>query len=186
MSMKTVNLYLLRHGKTWFNEKEIVQGWCDSLLVPEAILEAKNKSKKMQTIPFSKVYCSPTMRARQTASLICPDLAYQENVGLMEIHYGYLEGESAKTLALFYPNRYDFENFEGFAGGESWKEAGPRFQKAISKIIEDAKDGEHILVVSHGAIITWFLHQIDASIQTKVPNLSFAHVIYNGQWSIQS
>jgi len=182
--MKKVHLYLLRHGKTWFNEKDIVQGWCDSLLIPAAVEQAKATARQLSAIPISAVYSSPTMRARQTAHLVCPDFPIIEDSRLMEIHYGYLEGESAKTLQLFYPNRYDFEHFEGFAGGESWKEAGPRFYQAIEDIVTAAQDEAHILIASHGAIITWFLHQLDASINTKVPNLSYAHVIYDGTYHL--
>ena len=28
-----MHIYLMRHGKTIFNEKNITQGWCDSLLL---------------------------------------------------------------------------------------------------------------------------------------------------------
>lgn len=182
--MKKVHLYLLRHGKTVFNEKDIVQGWCDSLLTNEAIQQAHLLQPKFKALNISKVYASPTMRTRQTAVNVLPDLKPIQNENLMEIHYGYLEGESAKTLQLFYPNRYDFENFSGFAGGESWKEAGPRFMQGIKEIIDEASDNENILVVSHGAIITWFLHQINPVINTKVPNLSYAHILFDGDFQI--
>lgn len=183
--MKKVHLYLLRHGMTVFNEKNIVQGWCDSLLLEKTVNEAKQLQPKFKELGIDTIYCSPMLRTRQTAMCVCPWIAPKEDARLMEIHYGYLEGESAKTLQLFYPNRYDFENFEGFAGGESWKEAGPRFMEAINDIVNNAKDNEHILIVSHGAIITWFLYQIDRSINTKVPNLSFKHVLYDGTFHIE-
>lgn len=181
---KQVHLYLLRHGKTWFNEKDIVQGWCDSRLMPEAIEKAKEVAKTLEAIPFKKVYCSVTMRAQQTAHYVYPSLIAIQDERLMEINYGYLEGESAKTLQLFYPDRYDFEHFAGYAGGEDWQQAGSRFQSAIMDIIDQADDGDYFLIVSHGAIITWFLHQIDATIHTKVPNLSYAHVLYDGNFHL--
>ena len=84
-------------------------------------------------------------------------------------------------MQLFYPNRYDFENFEGFAGGESWKEAGPRFLEGINAIVHNEKKDAKILIVSHGAIITWFLNRLDKTIVSKVDNLSFAHLSYDGE-----
>lgn len=180
----SIHLYLLRHAKTWFNEKDIVQGWCDSLLTKHSIQEAKSLQESFKKIPITKVYTSPMLRTRQTAQCVCPWLNAQEDARLMEIHYGYLEGESAKTLQLFYPNRYDFEHFEGFAGGESWVEAGKRFCEAMTEIVHSANENDHILIVSHGAIITYFLHQIDSAISTKIPNLAYAQVDYDGQYRL--
>lgn len=186
--MKAFTMYFLRHGKTWFNEKDIVQGWCDSLLTDQSIQEAKEAKKKWHEvgIVFDRAYVSPTLRTRQTLFEVAGDVPYTEMSDLMEIHYGFLEGESAKTLQLFYPNRYDFEHFNGFAGGENWQQAGARFKRAIDTIVEDAKDGEKLLIVTHGAIMTWFLHQIDENISSKVPNLCLCEVQYqNGKMHIE-
>lgn len=170
-----MDIYLMRHGKTIFNEKNITQGWCDSLLLEESI----EKAKRIHIEGLTSVYTSPTIRAKQTAYHVSNGMNIHEDFRLMEICYGHLEGESAKTLQLFYPNRYDFENFEGFAGGESWKEAGPRFMEGMKAIVTKEDINAKILVVSHGAIITWFLHQFDSSIVAKVDNLSYAHLVYD-------
>ena len=183
--MKELNLYFMRHGKTVFNEKDIVQGWCDSLLTKDAIKEAELLKDEMKQLNIDTVYTSPMLRARQTANCVCPWVKPIEDTRLMEIHYGYLEGESAKTLQLFYPKRYDFENFEGFAGGESWQEAGERLASAVTDIIENAKDQQNILIVSHGAIITWFLHQIDSHINKKIANLAYIKVVYDDSFHIE-
>ena len=172
-----MDLYLMRHGKTIFNEKNITQGWCDSLLLEDSIQQAK----QIHIDGLTSVYTSPTLRAKQTAYHVSDGMPFKEDFRLMEICYGHLEGESAKTLQLFYPNRYDFDHFEGFAGGESWKEAGSRFMEGILEIVSKEKPEAKILIVSHGAIITWFLHQLDTSITSKVDNLSYAHLTYDGQ-----
>ena len=171
-----MDIYLMRHGKTIFNEKNITQGWCDSLLLDDSIKQAD----AICIDGITSVYSSPTLRAKQTAYHVSNGMSIKEDFRLMEICYGHLEGESAKTLELFYPNRYDFDNFEGFAGGESWKEAGPRFMEGMLDIVKNECDDAKILIVSHGAIITWFLHQFDASIVSKVDNLSYAHLTFDG------
>lgn len=175
-----MEIYLMRHGKTIFNEKNITQGWCDSLLLDESIKQAD----EINIEGITAVYSSPTMRAKQTAYHVSNGMPIHEDFRLMEICYGHLEGESAKTLQLFYPNRYDFGRFEGFAGGESWKEAGPRFMEGILDIVNKEDKNGKLLIVSHGAIITWFLHQLDESIVSKVDNLSYAHLEYkDGKFS---
>lgn len=171
-----MDIFLMRHGKTIFNEKNITQGWCDSLLLEESIKMAD----QINIEGLTAVYSSPTLRAKQTAHHVSNGMKIKEDFRLMEICYGHLEGESAKTLQLFYPNRYDFENFEGFAGGESWKEAGSRFLEGMNEIVHKEANDARILVVSHGAIITWFLNRLDKSIVSKVDNLSYAHLIYDG------
>ena len=171
-----MDIYLMRHGKTIFNEKNITQGWCDSLLLDESIKQAD----EINIVGITAVYSSPTLRAKQTAYHVSNGMNIKEDFRLMEICYGHLEGESAKTLQLFYPNRYDFENFEGFAGGESWKEAGPRFMEGMLDIVRNESNDAKLLIVSHGAIITWFLHQFDTSIVSKVDNLSYAHLEFDG------
>lgn len=186
--MKALTLYFLRHGKTWFNEKNIVQGWCDSLLTDESIQLAQVAQKQWQEhgIVFDHAYVSPTLRTRQTLHAVARDVPYTEMADLMEIHYGYLEGESAKTLQLFYPERYDFDHFKGFAGGENWIQAGGRFKRALETIVAEAQDGQRLLIVTHGAIMTWFLHQLDEKITTKVPNLCLCEVEYqDGRMAIK-
>ncbi len=185
--MKKITLYFLRHGKTFFNEKNLVQGWCDSLLIDEAKKEALllREHLNQKDISFDYAYTSPMLRTRQTVQFVCPNVKVFEDARLMEINYGFLEGESAKTLQLFYPNRYDFKHFEGFIGGENWIEAGSRFQSCLDELVANAKNKDCILIVTHGAILTWFLNQIDGSINKKPDNLTLCKVIYDGKFQIE-
>lgn len=180
-----MHLYLLRHGKTLFNEKNITQGWCDSLLMPDAIKATEALSQEVIQLSLDVVYSSPMLRAKQTAFLATQGKwPIKEDHHFMEINYGYLEGDSAKNLQFFYPDRYDFKNFKGYAGGENWQQAGGRFMKGIQRLIEK-HDGQSVLLVSHGAVITYFLNTIDSTITSKVPNLHLVHCLYDdGTWSI--
>ena len=58
-----MDIFLMRHGKTIFNEKNITQGWCDSLLLEESIKMAD----QINIEDLTAVYSSPTLRAKQTA-----------------------------------------------------------------------------------------------------------------------
>ena len=49
----------------------------------------------------------------------------------------------------------------------------------VVDIVNHENEDAHILIVSHGAIITWFLNRLDKSITTKVDNLSYAHLTYS-------
>jgi len=48
-----LEIYLVRHGRTLFNEKDKVQGACDSPLTKEGRQQAENVGNGMKDIPFT-------------------------------------------------------------------------------------------------------------------------------------
>ena len=55
-----INLYLVRHGQTWFNKGHRMQGSCDSALTPLGIKQAEAVRDYFQDqgINFARAYCS--------------------------------------------------------------------------------------------------------------------------------
>ena len=70
--MKTLELYLVRHGKTVFNTTGRLQGWSDSPLTPEGCQVAENLGRglEQQRITFDAAFSSTSPRAVDTARLI--------------------------------------------------------------------------------------------------------------------
>lgn len=54
-----LQIYLIRHGRTEWNEKGLLQGWGDSPLTEQGIIGAKLTSKALADIPFSACYSKP-------------------------------------------------------------------------------------------------------------------------------
>ncbi|MEL1196595.1 phosphoglycerate mutase family protein, partial [Staphylococcus epidermidis] len=56
--MKTVTVYLVRHGQTWFNRFNKMQGWSDSPLTDKGIADAKRAGDLLSHITFTHAYSS--------------------------------------------------------------------------------------------------------------------------------
>jgi probable phosphoglycerate mutase len=93
-----ITLYLVRHGKTFFNTTGQVQGFIDSPLTDVGISQAKQVGKNMSEIKFAGAYSSDLGRQRHTAKLILAENANKtpelgELYGLREWNYGGFEGK---------------------------------------------------------------------------------------------
>lgn len=117
---KETTIYVVRHGKTWFNTQNQVQGFCDSLLTEEGEAQAKLVGEGLKNIKFTGAYSSDLGRQRKTAQLILAQNTNKvpqiiENKGFREKNFGGFEGQSndamnlavAKALNLDYPEGSD-------------------------------------------------------------------------------
>ena len=151
-----MKFYIVRHGQTLFNQKGIIQGWCDSPLTEQGIQQARNVAYGLKDIPFTCAACSISERAWDTASIIVEGRAIQVHPrkDLKEVHFGTLEGERL-THGEFFPLME-----KGFTeyGGETVPEASERFLHAL-KEIGDTHTG-NVLIVAHGAVIAGVLMAI--------------------------
>lgn len=153
-----MKIYLVRHGETLFNKKELVQGWCDSPLTDKGIRQALNLNKSLFKIPFTKGYSSTSERAIDTLDYILKDRDIKKIhlKSLKEMNFGDLEGDDEKSAFK------DFDYFEDSIikyNGESFKQVT---QRITNTLIDIAKENDgNVLVVSHGGVIMNFLLGID-------------------------
>lgn len=151
-----MKFYIVRHGQTLFNQKGIIQGWCDSPLTEQGIQQARNVAYGLKDVPFACAACSISERAWDTANLIVEGRHIQVSPrkDLKEVHFGTLEGERL-THGEFFPLME-----KGFTeyGGETVPEASERFLHAL-KEIGDTHTG-NVLIVAHGAVIAGVLMAI--------------------------
>ncbi|MGM9940665.1 MAG: histidine phosphatase family protein [Bulleidia sp.] len=195
---KRVVLHFVRHGQTLFNTKQLMQGYCDSPLTQTGIAQAKKAGSKLKDVPIERAFVSTTERTRDTASII---LRGREHVSIIydkrlrEVYFGRLEGlpmhvekpEDRECLDHMDFTRYD---------GETGQQAGKRLISALRDIIDTCRDGEHVLIVSHGMmymvmmeILFGITHQMMFEMGQKegrdpVPNGGvFTFVYDHGRWS---
>ena len=45
-------IYIVRHGQTYINRYDKMQGWCDTPLTDEGIQGAKDAGKALSEVPF--------------------------------------------------------------------------------------------------------------------------------------
>lgn len=149
-----VTFYYVRHGKTLFNELGRMQGQCDSNLTSEGVIDAKKTASALANIHFDHCFTSSSERALKTAQMIC---AFQ-NVkpicmkGLKEFDFGDLDGEEIekfKSEVWGDSMREDWSEFHG----ETTQIFSLRSQQAFNEIIQQCKDNDTVLIVSHGSFI---------------------------------
>lgn len=197
--MKTLQLYLVRHGQTQWNVQDRMQGTQNSELTEAGIQGAIITGSALQETSFLAGYSSDLKRAILTRDLILAENKTQpipcfalEN--LREIHYGSWEGEKLSDLVLrpefeIYMN--DPENYEAKTNdGESYFAALARVESALREIIKNTKEQTgSILVVSHGAILRLLLCVLnggtigqhrDEAISKRILNTSISIVRYDG------
>lgn len=98
-----LHLHLIRHGQTYFNRYNRLQGWSDSPLTTSGLNDAVTAAHKVENITFAAAYCSDTMRALTTARTILRLNKAENSVhdvitnkAFREQFYGYFE---AKDMA---------------------------------------------------------------------------------------
>ena len=91
-------IYFIRHGETEYNRDFRFQGHLDNPLSDVGINQAKTACENSKNYKFDKIYCSPLIRARQTADIINSyhNLEIIEDDRLKEIYMGSLQGRFFK------------------------------------------------------------------------------------------
>ncbi len=147
--------FIIRHGKTLFNEKERLQGWCDSPLTADGFAQMKQLSEGLKDIDFSAIYTSTSPRAMTCAEILAEDrdLELQPRDSLREIGYGSLEGE---YLADAFPEGRLSDVGYAKYNGEDLYTAQRRFIGELQQIASEYPD-DNVAVVTHGHLIKTLL-----------------------------
>ncbi len=151
----TKNIYIIRHGQTDFNVKQVVQGrGINSDLNDTGIQQAKLFFESHKEIKFDIVYTSSLRRTWQTVDgFISKKIPHIATKNLDEIDWGIFEGvEHHPTLQKEY---YDIieEWKKGnlsikIEGGESAQDLADRLQPFVNEITNIEE--QTILVCTHG------------------------------------
>ena len=133
--MKTY-IYFIRHGDTT-NPDQIWYGNLPGFgLSKKGVLQIEKTAKYFLRLHIDFIYCSPLLRARQSAEIL------KDKLGLKKI---YLSQKITEVIAS-----YDVFSATGrHIIGETIEELSERMQDFISQIAKLHK-GKRIIVVSHG------------------------------------
>ncbi|OXN01692.1 histidine phosphatase family protein [Bifidobacterium vansinderenii] len=184
----TFHLHLVRHGQTYFNRYNRLQGWSNSPLTESGIADAEKAGHKLEGIDFAAAYCSDTTRAELTARSILdinekaghqrPELTV--DMHFREQFYGYYEGldmamawyaagapHGVKTYNAIV-EKYglgatkDFlKEADPFHDAESETEYWKRVEGGFDIIAANPvlRDGDDVLVISHGNTLLSLMHR---------------------------
>ena len=151
-------IVFVRHGQTEWNLAMRYQGHTDIQLTKLGILQAKCVADRLKSEPFSAIYSSDLIRAKDTASAIADyhQTTVTVNPMLREISFGDWEGLSYDKIHSRWPSEIDqFFRAPGevvIPGGETFQALQKRVESALQKIVLAHQD-ETVAVVSHGGTI---------------------------------
>lgn len=156
-----MELHLIRHGQTNWNQERRAQGQSESILTELGISQAQELGKRLHRHDYDAIFCSSSQRTRQTAEHAFnhkPDalanIVYLDT--FREIFLGPWEGilydEIEKSQPDSYRHFWHEPHLFAVNGAESFLELQNRAINQIHEIAQ-AHHGKKIAVVSHGALI---------------------------------
>lgn len=154
-----MELLIVRHGETLWNDKGLLQGQKDIELNDNGREMARKLAGKLKDIPIDMVYSSPLKRAYETARLALGDrdIPLVTDERIKEISFGECEGidyrswkKSDSPYNSFFtsPDKYNPPK-----DGESLDEVIQRATDFVKTCIEPNADKyDRMMVVAHGAL----------------------------------
>lgn len=157
-------LYIMRHGRTDWNDLRKLQGRTDIPLNEKGIRMAEEAREKYRDISFDICYCSPLIRAKRTAEIFLEgrDIPLIPDDRLMEMSFGIYEGmencmeKKHLAISLFF---LDPENYPGVEGGETFEDLFSRTASFLKEIEQEYRE-KNVLIVGHGAMDLSIIAQI--------------------------
>lgn len=160
-------LYIMRHGKTEWNKLHKLQGGTDIPLSDEGREMARKAASDYKDVHFDVCYCSPLIRAYETAQIllndrdipiITDDRLKEMSFGICEGMVGYFDDPKLPINVLFKnPEKY----IEPVEGGESLNDLYDRTGEFLREVIDPLlMQNKDVLIVGHGAMNSSIVCQV--------------------------
>lgn len=163
------NLYLIRHGETYFNLEDRIGG--DSSLTDCGNAQADIIINHFKKLKIQYIFTSTKKRTLETAEPIrisqggnCTVIPMEE---FDEINAGICEGMSYKeireTMPDIYRNRKENKYSYVYPGGEGYVSMQYRINAGIKKALYLSRNSSHVMIIAHRAanrmILSHFLYR---------------------------
>lgn len=159
-----MKVIIVRHAKTEYNEKGLMQGVTNIPLSDAGRIDAKMLRSEIKDEDINICFSSPLVRAFETAMILVGDkVEIRKDPRLIERNLGELE-EKDRTLYDFH-KYWDYSLNSSDLGVEPIKDIIKRVEAFIDYLKTNYPD-KTILIVSHGAIVRtlhYLLNNIDIS-----------------------
>ena len=168
-----MNIYIIRHGD---DDERYRGGWSNLPLIDVEIEKCKKLADYLynNNVKIDRIVCSDLKRAKMTAQIIAdkynldiiPDERLRENNN--GIFAGMLNSEAEENYPHCHFGELDYD--EAFPEGESPREFFDRIKKDFFELIEENRDVENLVIVTHGGVISivrHILHGIEWSNKNK-------------------
>lgn len=159
-----IKILLVRHGETDWNLTGRFQGRSDVPLNQKGREQANALALALKRESLAAIYCSPLVRAKETAHLIKayhPSIPLHEEEGLVEMNLGEFEGIEgprwAEKYADFREAWRDNPSSVTMPGGENLQEVQARAMAALERISKAHPPDCTLVVCSHNFVILTIL-----------------------------
>lgn len=148
-----MNIYIMRHGITRYNELGITQGRTNNRLSKAGIELVQKVALETKEIPFDVIYSSPLMRTVQTANIInfYHKVKIVKDERLTEIDQGIFTGRKYSSLTeqekILKKTR---------ASGTQMEPSSKVYERAREFLVELKNNCTHnnVLIVTHNHVAT--------------------------------
>jgi broad specificity phosphatase PhoE len=176
---------LVRHGETEWSSQARYAGGTDVALSDRGREQAGRLTAWVAQASLVGVWCSPLVRARETAEIAIGDagLALHVDPRLAELHFGEAEGLTVEQMRESFPDRRRAFEHDPIAaplpGGEPPQQALGRALDCLREIAGSAGGGEaRVLVVIHTTLIRLLVcHLLGLPLKDyrrRLPTVSYA------------
>jgi probable phosphoglycerate mutase len=152
--LMTTEIYCVRHGQSIHNQQQTIAGQLDSELTPLGFEDARSVAAAIGRSDFEIVYCSDSLRARQTAETIMNTLQFSCPVHysprIRELDYGrFTEKSVEETFKILNYKRVPDQRYPE---GESFNDMQARVREFLTQLVDESA-GKRILVAAHAGSI---------------------------------
>jgi len=158
-----LELYLIRHGETLWNQDSKYQGHQDVPLSDKGRQQAGRLAHWLKDVNIDAFYASDLSRAYDTAKAMAEERGLEVKLDkrLREVNFGDWEGRTYQEIKRLYPELVqqwitDPSSVQ-LPQGEDFGLVKKRAYEAVKEIIECRQYEGRIAVVSHGATIRTIL-----------------------------
>lgn len=160
-------LYIMRHGRTDWNEQHRLQGSTDIPLNEEGRRMAEKAGEEYRDVPLDICFCSPLRRARETAEIVLRgrNIPIRTDDRLREMSFGEYEGRENSFSDPDCPISILFQRPEAYThsvgGAETFGELFARTGAFLrERAVPLTEEGKNVLIVGHGAMNLSIISQV--------------------------
>lgn len=165
-----MKIYIIRHGETDWNVIKRLQGRSDIPLNEEGKRLARVTAEALAEVPFTRIYTSPLLRAKETAMIIKGnrEIPVIEEERIQEISFGIYEGFicAEEHYTIPDPSFIHFfqqpEHYVAPEGAEEIEALCKRTTDFLQELVHTtAYQDDTILLSTHGAALRGLLSSIN-------------------------
>lgn len=168
-----MRLCFVRHGESEANVRHVISNRASPFgLTERGRQQARALADRLKDVPFTAIYSSPILRARETAEILSRTfhLPYQITEALREYDCGILEERSDEESWRLHRQYYEDwtlrqNHLSKPAGGESFEDIRNRFAPFIGSFRYESDD--HILLIGHGGLFHLMLPLVLSNIDNN-------------------